>query len=318
MDEQNDKQLWVDKYRPRKMKDLVLAQDIKQYFKNMLKTGNILNATFSGPPGIGKSTICKVIAEELGAEVKFIPCAVKGSVATAQGELKDFCDAMTFDGKLKIVILDEVDAASATTDSSFQKALRNIIEAAQNDTRFLLNCNYVEKVIQPIKSRCPVINLSFDKRDLLGRIRTILDEEKIQYVKDDLKSFLETAFKFYPDIRQIINCLQGCCTSGKLVVTQKAISDAEKQSFTADLVKRTLEAKNLLEVRQYYIRCKADLSDYIDGASQLYNYVVDNGIVTSPEGVLKLTDLIYQVNMVVDKEPTYFGMLTAVKEYAGK
>ena len=205
--EQEDRQLWVDKYRPRKMKDLVLSQDIKQYFKNMLKSGNVLNATFSGPPGIGKSTICKVIAEELGAEVKFIPCAVKGNVATAQGELKDFCDVMTFDGKLKVVILDEIDSASATTDSSFQKALRNIIEAAQSDTRFLLNCNYVEKVIQPIKSRCPVINLSFDKRDLLGRIRSILDEEKIEYTKEELKAFLETSFKFYPDIRQIINCL---------------------------------------------------------------------------------------------------------------
>ena len=315
--DQDSKQLWVDKYRPRKLKDLVLSQDIKQYFKNMLKSGNILNATFSGPPGIGKSTICRVIAEELGAEMKFIPCAVKGNVATAQGELKDFCDAMTFDGKLKIVILDEVDSASATTDSSFQKALRNIIEAAQSDTRFLLNCNYVEKVISPIKSRCPVINLSFDKRDLLYRIKGILEEEKIEYVKDDLKAFLEVAFNFYPDIRQIINCLQGCCTSGKLVVSQKAISDVEKENFIADLVKKTLEARNLLDVRQHYIRCKSDLSDYIDGASQLFNYVVDNGIVSSPEGVLKLTDLVYQINMVVDKEPTFFGMLTAVKAYSG-
>ncbi len=82
-------------------------------------------------------------------------------------------------------------------------------------------------------------------------------------------------------------------------------------------MKKTLEARNLLDVRQHYIRCKSDLSDYIDGASQLFNYVVDNGIVSSPEGVLKLTDLVYQINMVVDKEPTFFGMLTAVKAYSG-
>ena len=101
-------------------------------------------------------------------------------------------------------------------------------------------------------------------------------------------------------------------------MTQKAISDAEKESFTAEIVKKTLEAKNLLEVRQYYVKCKSELSDYIDGASQLFNYVLDNNIVTSPEGVLRLTDLLYQLNMVVDKEPTYFGILTAIKKYASQ
>lgn len=92
----------------------------------------------------------------------FIPCAVEGNVATAQGKLREFCDSMPFERRIKIVILDEVDASSATQDSSFQKALRNLIEEAQSDCRFLLNCNYVEKVISPIKSRCPVVNLKFD------------------------------------------------------------------------------------------------------------------------------------------------------------
>jgi replication-associated recombination protein RarA len=110
----DEKLLWVDKYRPQTLKDLVLNSETKKYFKNMIKSKNILNLTFTGPAGIGKSTICKVICNEMDADVLFIPCAVKGTVATAQGELKAFCDAMSIEDKMKIVILDEVDAASAS------------------------------------------------------------------------------------------------------------------------------------------------------------------------------------------------------------
>ena len=108
------KQLWVDKYKPKTIDDLVLDSSIKKFFKNQIDSNNIVNACFYGPPGIGKSTICQVICNEMNAVKLFIPCAVEGNVATAQGKLREFCDAMPFENRLKIVILDEVDAASAT------------------------------------------------------------------------------------------------------------------------------------------------------------------------------------------------------------
>ena len=245
----------------------------------------------------------------------FIPCAVEGNVATAQGKLREFCDAMPFENRLKIVILDEVDAASATQDSSFQKALRNLIEEAQGDCRFLLNCNYVEKVIQPIKSRCPVVNLKFDKKDLLLRLKLILDSEKISYNKDSLKAFIESAFKLYPDIRRIVNYLQSSCASGTLTVNESTINDTEKEGFLKELVSKTIQANNMLDVRKFYLANKDKISDYVMFASDVFNYVVDNDIVSNSDGILKLTDLLYYLNMVIDKESMFFGMLVAINKW---
>ena len=309
------KQLWVDKYKPKTIDDLVLDSSIKKFFKDQIDSNNIVNACFYGPPGIGKSTICQVICNEMNAVKLFIPCAVEGNVATAQGKLREFCDAMPFENRLKIVILDEVDAASATQDSSFQKALRNLIEEAQGDCRFLLNCNYVEKVIQPIKSRCPVVNLKFDKKDLLLRLKLILDSEKISYNKDSLKAFIESAFKLYPDIRRIVNYLQSSCASGTLTVNESTMNDTEKEGFLKELVSKTIQANNMLDVRKFYLANKDKISDYVMFASDVFNYVVDNDIVSNSDGILKLTDLLYYLNMVIDKESMFFGMLVAINKW---
>lgn len=307
----DDVRLWVDVYKPHKLDDMVLSSEIKQYFKDMLKSKNLLNLTLGGPQGLGKSTLCNVLCEELQATKLVIPCAVEGNVSTAQTKLKDFCDSMPFDDKLKVVILDEVDAASATQDSSFQKALRNLIEQSQEDTRFLLNCNYIEKVIPPIKSRCPVINLKFDKKDLLKRIKFILDSEKIVYTKDDLKNFIIAAFSFYPDIRRIIGYLQGCCTSGKLKVSEAAITDNERVQFMKDIIDKT-KTEKLLDVRQFYVRHKDCISDYKTFASEMYDYVIDNGIITNGNDILRMSDIIYQMNMVINPEVQFFALLTHI------
>lgn len=309
------KQLWVDKYKPKTIDDLVLDSSIKKFFKDQIDSNNIVNACFYGPPGIGKSTICQVICNEMNAVKLFIPCAVEGNVATAQGKLREFCDAMPFENRLKIVILDEVDAASATQDSSFQKALRNLIEEAQGDCRFLLNCNYVEKVIQPIKSRCPVVNLKFDKKDLLLRLKLILDSEKISYNKDSLKAFIESAFKLYPDIRRIVNYLQSSCASGTLTVNESTINDTEKEGLLKELVSKTIQANNMLDVRKFYLANKDKISDYVMFASDVFNYVVDNDIVSNSDGILKLTNMLYYLNMVIDKESMFFGMLVAINKW---
>lgn len=309
------KQLWVDKYKPKTIDDLVLDSNIKKFFKDQIASNNIVNTCFYGPPGIGKSTICQVICNEMNAVKLFIPCAVEGNVATAQGKLREFCDAMPFENRLKIVILDEVDAASATQDSSFQKALRNLIEEAQGDCRFLLNCNYVEKVIQPIKSRCPVVNLRFDKKDLLLRLKLILDSEKISYNRDSLKAFIESAFKLYPDIRRIVNYLQSSCASGTLVVNETTINDTEKEGFLKELVDKSIQANNMLDVRKFYLANKDKISDYVMFASDVFNYVVDNSIILNSDGILKLTDMLYYMNMVIDKESMFFGMLVAINKW---
>ena len=140
----------------------------------------------------------------------------------------------------------------------------------------MLNCNFIEKVIEPIKSRCPIVNLKFEKKDLLKRILFILDSEKITYTKDSVKQFIESAFKLYPDIRRIRSDLQGSCTSGSLVVSESAIGSNEKQNFIKEIIDKSIHSKNILEVRQFYLSNKDKIQDFVMFGSDIYDYVIDN------------------------------------------
>ena len=182
----------------------------------------------------------------------------------------------------------------------------------------MLTCNLANKVFPAILSRCPLIPLDFDMKDLLKHVKWILDNEKVKYTTASLKQFVKESFRFHPDCRRIINYLQFCCNTGELVVKLNAIVNTEKAGLLQEVVNSAIESKNVLEARKIYLQSKSKLGDFVDAGSQLFNFVVDSGIVTDPEGVLKLTDLLYQLNCVVDKEPTFFGMLVAVQKYGRK
>lgn len=306
---------WVDKYRPHSLEDYILNEELKQYFRDMVKSKQLQNMSFTGIQGSGKTTLAKIIANEFNANVLFIPCATKGTLDVLRSEITEFCNAMSIDGRAKIVILDEVDSASSSGQNSFQLALRTLIEAAQSDTRFILTCNYSAKVEPAILSRCPIIPLKFDKKDLLLHVKGILDKEQVKYDKASLKQFIEDAFHFYPDCRKIINYLQFCSNSGTLVVKLNDVK-SEDNDFIQDIVQKAVSCENMLSVRQYYMQHKDKLNDYLLAGSSLFNYVVDKNIVSDPDGILKLTDLLYYLNVCVDKESVFFGMVTAVKKYS--
>ena len=306
---------WVDKYCPKTLDEYVLNDDIKSYFKNMIDNKNIQNFTLLGPAGSGKTTLAKIICNEINADVLFVKCATESGVDVLRTKVEPFCNAMSFDGRIKIVVLDELDAASSNSGSgsSFQMGLRTLIEAAQSDTRFIATANY-NKIIPAVLSRCPIIPLHFDKKSLLNRICVILEAEKIAYTRDSLKTFIEDSFKFYPDIRKIIKYLQFCCNTKELIVKTNAIINNDKDDLIEQIVKKTFESKNILDVRKYYLSNKEKLGDFIDAASLLFNYVCDNDIINE-DGILKLTDQLFYINSVVDKEPVFFGMLIAIKKY---
>ena len=308
------KELWVDKYRPSTLKDYVLNAELRTYFKNMVKNNALQHCTFQGCPGSGKTTLAKILVNEFNADVLFVKCATEGTIDVLRTKVAEFCNALSMEGKIKCVILDEVDSASGSGENNFQKGLRTLIESAQDDTRFILTCNHELKE-KAIYSRCPLIPLSFDKLDLAKHVKKILDAEQVKYDKKSLKAFIEESFHYYPDCRRIINYLQLCCNSGELVVKMNAIVNTEQDDFVKEIVSKTLSEKNILGVRQYYIKNKEQLGDFIECSSLLFNYVCDNGIVTDSDGILKLADLIYQLNVVVDREPTFFGMLVVIKKY---
>lgn len=306
--------LWIDKYCPKTLDDYVLNDEIKSYFRNMVKAKTLQNFTMLGTQGSGKTTLAKILANEFNAEVLFVKCATEGTVDVLRTKVSEFCNALTIDGKLKMVILDEIDSASSTSENSFQKGLRTLIEAHQEDCRFVVTANY-SKIIPAILSRCPIIPLRFDKKDLLIHVKKILDSEKISYTKEGLKAFIEEAFGYYPDCRRIINYLQFCSSSGELVVKLNSIATSGRDDFLEELVKKIVETPNLLEVRQFYMRSKDKINDYVEFGSAFFNYAVDNGILRSADGVLKMSELLYQLNVVIDKEVGFFAMVTALKKY---
>lgn len=306
---------FVDKYCPTTLKDYVLDPDIKQYFKNMIKSKNLQNFTMLSSPGSGKTTLAKILAKEFDAEVLFVKCATEGGVDTLRTKVEPFCNAMTMDGRIKLVILDELDSASSSagSGSSFQMGLRTLIEAAQSDTRFICTANF-NKIIPAVLSRCPIIPLKFEKKDLLLHVKTILDAENVKYDRISLKAFIEESFRFYPDVRRIVKYLQFCSNTGELIVKLNAIVNAERETFVSDIVKGAIESKNLLDVRTQYLRDKDKLGDLLEAGSLLFNYVADNNLIND-DGILKLTDQLFYLNSVVDKEPVYFGMLTTIRKY---
>ena len=307
--------LWVDKYRPKTLDEYVLDNDIKDYFRSMVKNGTLQNFSLVGCAGSGKTTLARVLCNELNAQVLFVPCATDGTVDVLRTKIQDFCNALSFEGQLKVIILDELDSASQNSTNGFQQALRTLIEAAQDDTRFIACANYLQKLITPILSRLPVIPLKFNKKELLVHVKKILDAEEVKYSRDSLKAFIDEAFQYYPDVRRIINYLQFCCGSGELVVKLNNIANDEKNEVIKSIVDSIAAGKNLLEIRRSYLAQKDKISDYVEAGSQLFNYVVDNDVVSSPDGILKMTDILFYLNTVIDKESCFFGLVTAILKW---
>lgn len=308
------KELWVDKYAPKTLDDYVLNPDLKEYFKAIIEKNAPQNCLFAGIQGSGKTTLAKILARQLNAETMFIKCATDGTLDVLRTKISEFCNAMSIEGRPKIIILDELDSASSSGVNNFQLALRTLIESAQSDTRFLCTCNNIAKIVPAVLSRCPLIPLKFDKKDLLYRVKFILDSEQIKYTKESLKSFIEESFKYYPDCRRIVNYLQFCCGTGELVVKISQIADSGKDEFLKELFTKTLTEKNLLDVRRFYLGNKEKISDFITFGSDIFNYALDNNIITE-DGTLILADQLYQLNIVIDKEVGIFAMITAIRKY---
>lgn len=314
MDEKDNTILLVDKYRPKTLDDIVLNHETKRYFKNLLDQHKMVNCTFQGICGSGKTSTALLLANALNASILFVRCAIEGTIDTIRNKIKPFCETVPMEGNIKIVILDEVDAASKNGDSNFQSSLRNLIEEFESDTRFILTCNN-QTVLPAVTSRCPIINLDFDTKDLILRIKYILDNEKISYTKESLSEFVKKAIKYSPDIRRIIGYLELCTSSGTLEVSEITMSDSEKTDFVKELVENAISDKDILETRAFYIQNKTKISDYVVFSSDVMNFLLDGKYIHDKDEIIALTESIYELNLVIDKEVGFFKFLTLLKKH---
>jgi len=312
---------FVYKYRPSNIDEMVLTDELKKYFKSMIANKKLTNMTLVGSPGYGKTTLAQCLTNEIDGVVHFVKCAIDGKVDYISTTLKPFCDSMSMDGRQKIVILDELDSASSTQQNSFQKALRSLIESA-SDTIFICTANYKENIIPAILSRCPLVNISFSPKDLLVRVKQILDSEKIEYTVDELKMFFkEVVKKSYPDIRTILNHLQRMTSNKKLEVCSSSVTKTgqEDNSETTEFIKNIVallsnKDTKAVELRTFCIQNKDFISDYQEFSSKIFNHLIDNRIVTNGKTIMRMADILFQMSQSIDKEIQFFNFLITVME----
>ena len=302
--------LLCEKYRPQVIDDCILPDDIKKTFKEFVEKGEIPNLLLSGPPGIGKTTIAKALCNELGADFYVINGSDEGRfLDTVRNQAKNFASTVSLTGssKHKVIIVDESD----NTTSDVQLLLRANIETFYNNCRFIFTCNYKNKIIEPLHSRCAVIDFTIrgkQKAQLAGeffkRLQSILDKENIEY---DQKVLIEIISKYFPDFRRILNECQRYSTGGKI---DSGILASFSDIPINELVKH-LKEKNFTEARKWVV------SNLDNDASvllrRIYDASYDNLQPNSiPAAILIIARYQYQSAFCVDQEINLLAALTEI------
>ena len=302
--------IWVEKYRPKKIEDCILPQGIKDTFLQFLKQGEIPNLLLSGPAGCGKTTVAKALCHELGVDCYVINGSDEGRfLDTVRNNAKNFAStvSLTSDSKHKVIIIDEAD----NTTSDVQLLLRASIEEFSKNCRFIFTCNYKNKIIEPLHSRCSVVDFSIHKRDkptiaaqFFSRLTYILEQEKVD---TDKKVVAQLINNHFPDWRRVLNECQRYSVSGKIdsgiLVTFSDVSVTE--------LMKNLKTKNFSEVRKWCV-------DNLDNDSgvlmrriydSLYEVLVPG---TIPAAVLIIAKYQYQIAFVADQEINLLACLTEI------
>src|SRR6056300_215637 len=211
--------LWVEKYRPRTIAETILPDGLKQTFQRLVETGELPNMLFTGSAGLGKTTVAKALCNELNLDYILINSSEEGNIDTLRTKIKQFASTVSLHGGYKVVILDEADYLNA---QSTQPALRGFIEEFSNNCRFILTCNFKNRIIEPLHSRCGVYEFNTTKKDLaqlafqfMKRMEAILETESVEY---NQKAIADMIMKFAPDWRRVINEGQRGSISGSGIV----------------------------------------------------------------------------------------------------
>ena len=302
--------IWVEKYRPQTIEDCILPDSIKKTFRDFLTAGEIPNLLLSGPPGIGKTTVAKALCKELGVDYYVINGSDEGRfLDTVRNNAKNFAATVSLasEASHKVIIIDEAD----NTTSDVQLLLRASIEEFSKNCRFVFTCNYKNKIIEPLHSRCSVVDFSVNRKDkptiaaqFFSRINHILEVERVE---SDKKVIVQLINKHFPDWRRVLNECQRYSVSGKIdsgiLVTFSDVS--------VDELTKNLKEKNFSAVRKWAVdnldNDPAVLLRRIYDA--LYSTLKNSSI---PAAVLIIARYQYQIAFVADQEINLLAALTEI------
>ena len=302
--------IWVEKYRPKTIDECILPESIKKTFKEFLNKGEIPNMLLAGPPGVGKTTVAKALCNELGVDFYVINGSDEGRfLDTVRNNAKNFASTVSLasEAKHKVIIIDEAD----NTGNDVQLLLRAFIEEFAGNCRFIFTCNYKNKILQPLHSRCAVVEFAIRGKEKQGiaaqffkRLNHILEQERVE---SDKKVLVELINKHFPDWRRVLNECQRYSVSG---VIDSGILATFSDVAVNDLVKN-LKEKNFPEVRKW-VNSNLD-NDSSVLLRRIYD-VLNESLVNSsiPAAVLIIARYQYQIAFVADQEINLLACLTEV------
>lgn len=300
--------LWVERYRPQTIEECILPESMKKTFHEFIDSGELPNFLFCGGAGVGKTTVAKALCNEIGAEYLFINGSEESGIDVLRNKIKSFASSVSLTDSKKVVILDEADYLNA---NSTQPALRGFIEEFSNNCRFIFTCNFKNRIIEPLHSRCAVVEFKIDNSEkpriagnFFKRVKTILQTEGVEA---DMQVVVELITKYFPDYRRILNELQRYSVSG--TIDAGILVNLGDESYV-ELIKN-LKAKNFTEVRKW-VGKNSDVE-----STELFRRMYDKAVDyleqgSIPQLVLILADYQYKAAFVADREINTMAALTEI------
>lgn len=295
--------IFAEKYRPSTLDDFIGNDDVKNRIKTMIQNDDISHLLFYGKSGTGKTSLAKIICKSIDCEYLYINASDENSVDTVRNKIKDFASTVTF-RKLKVIILDESDFLSMSSLA----ALRNILETYSKTTRFILTCNYIERIIEPIQSRCQAFNIKPpSKKDIAVRLVEILNNENIKYSKEDVATIVSS---YYPDIRKCINYTQQRIINGNLELDKAALISHDYKLKILEYFKTGTKSDSFKGIRQ--LLADNDIRDFTDLYKFLYDSVDDYAKGHIAQVLIIIAEYQYKDSFVVDKEINAMAMVIQI------
>ena len=292
--------LWVEEFRSTSLQDFVGNSSIKESIQYFIDQNDIQNLLFYGPSGTGKTTLAKLIINNINCDHLYINASDERGIDTIREKVVSFASAASF-SPLKVVILDEADFLTLNAQAS----LRNVIETFSRSTRFILTCNFIERVINPIQSRCQTFKiLPPSKTQIASHLIQILENKNIEFNLNDLKILVN---QFYPDLRKMLNTAQAFSKTGTLILDTTAIASS---SYMFGVLKELKSKPNLNKIRQ--IIQNSNVSDF----EEFYRFLYENASEYAPskEGTIYilLNKYSYEANFKIDKEINIMALISEI------
>jgi len=300
--------IWVEKYRPSTLDDIVLSKDARDYFNNVKQSGNLPNLLLVGSPGVGKTTLAKIIINDiLQSQYLYINASDENGIDTIRTKVINFAQTQSIFGTIKVIVLDECDGLSLDA----QKALRNSMEEYHDIARFVLTANYQHKIIPALQSRCHTFVFTPPKEEYIKRVLHIINEEKVDIDHNHLSELIN---KSYPDLRKCINNIQKYNITGK---KGSVLSNAE--SIVVECL-ALLQKKDMYKARKHIIENETLFSNDYDMLfktlfEQLYNNKLSLSADKNRDCMITVSEYFYRNNIVIDKEINFFTCLIEISRH---